>query len=296
MDPFTIGLIIAGVGGIAGLIGGWQASEDAKKEAEAQKEAERALREAQIKAQQEQAEREIGLANDQFSIETQNAIEQAGRMDAHAGLMDSQTSLQESLIGQAYNQTMQQLGMNTDQLAAQEQHAKMSFTQNTGEKLASMGASGTRSGSSAEMVLDQNKNAFQQDIDRANTQAKEGQEIALAQAYGGLQENRMNVGAARINANETISDAFQLRSDYSVGGRATNLFNTQISNRRADLGSSINLQNLAGGFAQDAYNRQIERAQFGFLDAFTSIFGGASTGMQVGAQAGSYYNDWMARK
>ena len=296
MDPFTIGLIIAGVGGIAGLIGGWHASEDAKKEAEAQKEAERALREAQIKAQQEQAEREIGLANDQFSIETQKAIEQAGRMDAHAGLMDSQTSLQESLIGQAYNQTMQQLGMNTDQLAAQEQHAKMSFTQNTGEKLASMGASGTRSGSSAEMVLDQNKNAFQQDIDRANTQAKEGQEIALAQAYGGLQENRMNVGAARINANETISDAFQLRSDYSVGGRATNLFNTQISNRRADLGSSINLQNLAGGFAQDAYNRQIERAQFGFLDAFTSIFGGASTGMQVGAQAGSYYNDWMARK
>lgn len=296
MDPFTIGLIFAGVGGIAGLIGGWQDSEDAKKEAEAQKEAERALREEEIKEKQEQAEREIGLANDQFSIETQNAIEQAGRMDAHAGLMDSQTSLQESLIGQAYNQTMQQLGMNTDQLAAQEQHAKMSFTQNTGEKLASMGASGTRSGSSAEMVLDQNKNAFQQDIDRANTQAKEGQEIALAQAYGGLQENRMNVGAARINANETISDAFQLRSDYSVGGRATNLFNTQISNRRADLGSSIYLQNLAGGFAQDAYDRQIERAQFGFLDAFTSIFGGASTGMRVGAQAGSYYKDWKARK
>lgn len=295
MDPFTIGLILAGVGGIAGLIGGWQNSQDETAEAKAQKEAERVLREAKIKAQKEQAEREIGLANDQFSIETQNAIEQASDMETQAGLIDNKTTLQESLVGQAYNMTMQQLGMSADQLAAQEQQAKLSFSQNEGAAVAAMGASGTRSGSSAERVLEQNQDSFQQNIERGNAQAKEGHEIALSQAYAGLQDNVFNIGAARINANETFSDALQLRSDYSEGGRATNLFQTQIANRRSDLDSSINLQNLAGNFAQDAYDRQIERSQFGFLDAFSSIFGGASTGLQLGYQSANYYNDWASK-
>lgn len=294
MDPFTIGLIVAGIGGVAGLIGGWQDANEAEAEARAQARAEEELRKARIKAQQEQAEREIALANDQFDIETQNAIEQASDMELQARLTDQKTTQQESLIGQAYNQTMQQLGMNSEQLAAQEQSARLSFAQNQGAAAAAMGASGTRSGSSAERVLSQNQTAFQQDIDRANAQNQQGQEIALAQAYAGLQDNLFNVGIARINANETFSDAGQLRSDYAEGGRAYDLFQTQIANRRADLESSIDLQNLAGDFAQDAYDRQIERSQFGFLDAFTTILGGASSGMQLGFQAANYYNDWGA--
>ncbi len=294
MDPFTIGLIIAGVGGAVGLWSGWENSQYASAEARAQAEAEKALREAKIKAQREQAEREIELAQSQFDIETQNALENAADMELQGRLTDKKTTQQESLIGQAYNQTMEQLGMNAEQLNAQEQAAKVSFAQNSGAAVAAMGASGTRSGSSAERVLDQNQAAFQQNLDLSHAQAQEGQDIALAQAYAGLQENLFNVGVARINANETFADALQLRTDYAEGGRAYELFQQQITNRRADLESSIDLQNLAGSYAQDAYQRQIDRSQFTFLDAFSSIFGGASTGMQLGFQAANYYNAWGA--
>lgn len=294
MDPFTIGLVVAIGGGVAGLIGGYQDAQAAEEEARAQAEAEEALRRARIKAMQEQAEREIALAETQFDIETQNAIEQAADMELQARLTDQKTTQQESLLGQAYNKTMEQLGMNAEQLNAQEQAAKVSFAQNRSAAVAAMGASGTRAGSSAERVLDQNEASFQQSLDLSHSQAQKGQEIALAQAYAGLQDGLFNVGAARINANETFSDALQLRSDYAEGGRAYDLFQLNIANRRADLESSIDLTNLAGQYAQEAFDRQIDRAQFGFLDAFTSILGGASQGLQVGYQAANFYNDWLA--
>lgn len=280
------------LGGGAGLLGGWQDSQDAEAEAIAQAEAEAEMRAAKIKAQREEAERDVLFAQGQFDIQTEDALRQAAKMEAQGGLVDAKTDLQESLIGQAYNSTMKQLGMSQEQLAAQEQGAKRSFAQSKSAAVSSLGSSGTRAGSSVENVIAQDEVSFSQDLDRSHSQNKLGQDIALAQAYAGLQENSFNVGAARINANETFADAAQLESDYSAGGRATSLFNQQITNRRADLESSIDLQNLGGKFAQEAYGRQMDRAQFTWADAFTSIFSGGSVGLSFGNQTADFFKKW----
>lgn len=96
---------------------------------------------------------------------------------------------------------------------------------------------------------------------------------------------------------ERESKIAELKKNYtqraSAGnGRAVNLFNQNIANRRLDLSGSIDLQNLAGYFKQATMQRAHDRAAYSFSDGLTDAFTGFNTGFNFANNVGSFFSKW----
>ena len=291
------------LGGIFGVLGmgfsifqGIQRSREAQEEIDAQKEQERVTREARIKEQRESTNRGIDYAVQAFKNEQQDAFRKADDIWHQGERIDMRSDLNETLTGRAFNLAMQKNNMEDESLLLQQQRGKQNFLNRQGAQQTALGMSGARHGAnSAEQLLTQNEENFNQDLDLMNRQRENQKDINLMQAFTNLKKGMFGIDEERDQANKAFRDAKQLRDDYSEGGRAVNLFHQKISNRRADLQGSIDLQNLGGGFKQAALRRAYDRAAYTWMDGLTNAFQGLSSGFGMGNNISNYYNDWVKK-
>ena len=117
-------------------------------------------------------------------------------------------------------------------------------------------------------------------------------DITLMQAFSNLKGGMFRIDEERDQANKAFRDSKQLRDDYSDGGRAMNLFNQKIANRRADLEGNIDLQNLGGYFKQQALDRAHRRAAYTWTDGLADAFKGFNTGWSFGSGIANFNNNW----
>ena len=295
--------VLAALSAIFGVLGagfsifqGVRRSSETQEEIDAQKEQERVMREAQIVEQKARAEREIEYATSVFNIEKEDAFRKSDDIKHQGERIDMRADLDETLTSRAFNLAMQKNNMEDESLLLQQQRGKQNFLNRQGAQQTALGMSGARHGAnSAEQLLEQNEENFTQDLDLMNRQRETQKDINLMQASTNLKSGMFGIDEERDQANKAFRDSKQLRDDYSEGGRAVNLFHQKISNRRADLQGSIDLQNLDGGFKQAALDRAWRRADYTLMDGLTNAVQGFSSGFNMGSGISNYYNDWVKK-
>ena len=251
------------------------------------------MREAQIAEQRAAAEREINYAKSVFKIEQEDAFRKADDIWHQGERIDMRADLDETLTGRAFNLAIKQSNAQDESLLHQEQRGKQNFQNTQGAFKAALGTSGVRAGAnSSEGLLSQNEENFNQDLALMKKQRETQKEIGLMSAFSNLKGGMFRIDEERDAANKAFRDSKQLRDDYSEGGRAVNLFNQKIANRRADLQGSINLQNLGGDFKQQAMQRAYDRAEYSFLDGLTDAFTGFSSGFNFGSNIAGFAKNW----
>lgn len=205
----------------------------------------------------------------EFDIATKEAKKNADRQDKGLTLNEMFTS--EGLNGQ-----FDALRLGQEGNALQWNIQAMQNDQQTGQELSQMAASGTRSSSMADAVdleASVNSQALQLQEDQTRAQNR----IQLASLFGNLGEAVNNIGLGR-------EDAMDLRTSYDEGGNNWQLYQNERQN------------------TVDNYNYNIGELQRGKRDlqknawkgALTSLFGGASSGFQVGAGLQDFSKKWGA--
>ena len=293
----ALSAIFGVLGAGLGISQGIRRSREAQAEIDAQKKAERVMREAEIAEQKARAERDINYAKSAFKNEQEDAFRKADDIKHQGERIDMRSDLNETLTGRAFNLAMQKNNMEDESLLLQQQRGKQNFLNRQGAQQTALGMSGARHGAnSAEQLLEQNEENFTQDLDLMNRQRETQKDINLTQAFTNLKSGMFGIDEERDQANKAFRDSKQLRDDYSEGGRVVNLFNQKIDNRRADLQGSIDLQNLDGGLKQKAYQRAYDRAKYTWTDGLTDVFQGLSSGFNMGSGISNYYNDWVKKE
>lgn len=264
-----------------------------QEEIQAQKEQERRMREAEIAEQKARAEREIGYAKSVFNIEREDAFRKSDDIKHQGERIDMRADLDETLTGRAFNLAIKKNNAEDEQLLHQQQRGKQNFINQQGGMQAAFGMSGARGGANShEQLLGQNEQNFNQDLALMNRQRETQKEISLMQAFSNLKGGMFRIDEERDQANKAFRDSKQLRDDYSDGGRAVNLFNQKISNRRADLKGSIDLQNLGGSFKQAAMQRAYDRAAYTWMDGLKDGLTGFSSGFNFGSSIAGFNKNW----
>lgn len=208
----VFGLLGAGFGVIQGIRRSW----DAQDEISAQQDRERVMREAQIREQKAHTEREIGYAKQAFENERQDAFRKADDIWHQGERIDMRSDLDETLTGRAFNLAMQKNNMEDESLLLQQQRGKQNFLNRQGAQAVALGMSGARAGAnSAEQLLTQNNENFQQDLDLMNRQRETQKEINLMQAFTNLKSGMFRIDEQRDQANMAFRDSKQLRDDYT---------------------------------------------------------------------------------
>ena len=288
-----LGLAFGALGAGFSIFQGSQRAAEEQAEIRARQEEERRMREAQIAEQRAAAEREINYAKSVFKIEQEDAFRKADDIWHQGERIDMRADLDETLTGRAFNLAIKQSNAQDESLLHQEQRGKQNFQNTRGAFKAALGTSGVRAGAnSSEGLLSQNEENFNQDLALMKKQRETQKEISLMSAFSNLKGGMFRIDEERDAANKAFRDSKQLRDDYSEGGRAVNLFNQKIENRRADLQGSINLQNLGGEFKQQAMQRAYDRAAYSFLDGLTDAFTGFSSGWNFGSNIAGFAKNW----
>lgn len=292
--------VLAALSAIFGVLGagfnifqGMSRAQERQEEIQAQQEQERKMREAEIAEQKARAEREVEYATSVFNIEKEDAFRKSDDIKHQGERIDMRADLNETLTGRAFNLAMQKNNMEDESLLLQQQRGKQNFLNRQGAQQTALGMSGARHGAnSAEQLLEQNEENFNQDLDLMNRQRENQKDINLMQAFTNLKRGMFGIDEERDQANKAFRDAKQLRDDYSEGGRAVNLFHQKISNRRADLQGSIDLQNLGGDFKQAALRRAYDRAAYTWMDGIHDAVQGLTTGAQFGSKIANFAQNW----
>ncbi|UTC74148.1 hypothetical protein E4O03_07790 [Treponema sp. OMZ 792] len=288
-----LGLTFGALGAGFSIFQGWNRAQEEQEEIRRRKEEERRMREAQIAEQRAAAEREINYAKSVFKIEQEDAFRKADDIWHQGERIDMRADLDETLTGRTFNLAIKQNNAQDESLLHQEQRGKQNFQNTQGSFKAALGTSGVRAGAnSSEALLSQNEENFNQDLALMKKQRETQKEISLMSAFSSLKGGMFRIDEERDAANKAFRDSKQLRDDYSEGGRAVNLFNQKIANRRADLQGSIDLQNLGGFFKQQAMQRAYDRAEYSFLDGLTDLFGGFGSGWNFGTSIAGFANKW----
>jgi hypothetical protein len=244
----------AGIG--AGILGGWQRSDEEKKRAE--------MRKKQIEEAKDTMQLEYDLA------ET-DALEQAGRVD-------DMSTKQEGVITAAYNNAINNIGEGQRMRTVQNQASLIAMDSAEGEGYAAMGGSGVRSTATSYAAAERgaafNEKAFSRQI--ASQQAQE--EYALYQAYAGYGQSMNEIGERRYAADKT-------RASYADAGGYTLSNGVQVSN-------GSNYQMLEQKKKEidlniEAVDLELELNDFwgggdfwrGFSNVFTATVGGAASGL-----------------
>ena len=290
---FGLGLAFGVLGAGFSMFQGSQRAAEEQAEIRARQEEERRMREAQIAEQRAAAERDINYAKSVFKIEQEDAFRKADDIWHQGERIDMRADLDETLTGRAFNLAIKQSNAQDESLLHQEQRGKQNFQNTQGAFKAALGTSGVRAGAnSSEGLLSQNEENFNQDLALMKSQRETQKEIGLMSAFSNLKGGMFRIDEERDAANKAFRDSKQLRDDYSEGGRAVNLFNQKIENRRADLEGSIYLQNLGGGFKQDAMDRAFKRARYTEIDMLADAFTGFSSGFGAVDRGLTFYEKW----
>lgn len=273
MDPLTIGLIVAGIGGLLGGIGYGADADKKKKEAEAQKK----YLEEQYKLKKEAAELEYAEAQKQ-------ANRNAEKAKLQADLTDKAQNIAESTLSNDINTAIDNLYLSGASDTYEWNQQAMSAGQSEGAAYAGLAGSGVRAGSSLSdaVLMESATNAgqlqFTQDARRRSNDNN------LGSVLNQLAGSEFNIMQNRIGADQTRADALDLVNSYLKGGYNYNIYQNQLEQMK-----STNNYNL------DQLNKEIKSNSWKSADYWlglgTSILSGGASGFSTGYNLGTTIND-----
>jgi len=252
MDIFTWAIIGLIGGGLVGLL-----SQDAA-DRQWNREAQRA-----IDAAGEEKTRQLNYLDESFELSKKKAGREADRQDL-------QTTVSESLAAGSLATQMESLSLNQVAFGENLNAAEMNAGASYGSDLASLAASGTRSGtgSMAEAVdMQAAVNAAQ--LESQKESGRKGSELDLSGVLN-------NLSSTNFGLQQSRDDAAQLRADYEEGGLAYKDY--QLQRKKTEEGYDAEIKQMR--LQKEDYN------SFSNVNArwFSSLFHGATTG------AGLTYN------
>lgn len=225
----------------------------------------------ELRKQKEEEKRLLESKKDLFSTQYQFAKDEALKSAQDAS---DDTDLNESLLSRAYNSSMSSLSNQMEQQGLENQMSLINAGASSGESLASLGASGIRSGSSATTAIAQNNAINAQNLSATKKAQQVSNEYNLASAYNGLLSNTNELQ----NQRDQITD---IRDGYSAGGKYQTMYEKELAQ-----------MNLQSDISMDRYDRGIDNASYGFWDGLTDLFGGASTGISLYNGINSFASNW----
>ena len=208
MDPLTIaGLVIGGISLISSLVGGglsvWSNSQRSKEEQERIEEQKRLL--------QEQLERDLAIYDEKFHQAKTEALK-------NAATADKNSDLSESLLARAYNNKMEEIGLQQEVSNFQKHNSIISYSEQKATAESTLGASGVRSGSSAANAITQKTDLYERQLELTERSQESQSKWTLESAYAQLLGNMNALQGSR-------TDAHDLRTSYDKCVRLTLLYN-----------------------------------------------------------------------
>ncbi len=263
MDP--VSLIIGGIGLIGALFGGglsvWSNSQRSKEEQERIEEQKRLL--------QEQLERDLAIYDEKFHQAKTEALK-------NAATADKNSDLNESLLARAYNNKMEEIGLQQEVSNFQKHNNIISYSEQKAAAESTLGASGVRSGSSAANAITQKTDLYERQLELTERSQESQSKWTLESAYAQLLGNMNALQGSR-------TDAHDLRTSYDPSGSQTRLYNMHRNNMIAGVQAQ-----------QQQLNRAKKNAEYTPLQGFTDFFTGGSAGFQFGVQVGDFAYKWGA--
>lgn len=263
MDPLTIGLVMGGISLISSLVGGglsvWSNSQRSKEEQERIEEQKRLL--------EEQLKRDLAIYDEKFRQAKTEALK-------NAATSDKNSDLSESLLARAYNNKMEEIGLQQEVSNFQKHNSIISYNEQKAAAESALGASGVRSGSSAANAITQKSELYERQLELSEKSQEAQSKWTLESAYAQLLGNMNALQGAR-------TDAHDLRTSYDPNGSQTRLYNMQRNN----MIERVRAQ-------QKQLNRAKKNAEYTPLEGFTDFFTGGSAGFQFGQQVGEFAYKW----
>lgn len=178
---------------------------------------------------------------DQLRVQKQLALEDL-RLDfennkntafKNADRADTKSTMNESLISQDFNNSLENLQLSQVMTGLQNTQARESISQNKGNGLSNIAASGIRAGGSlSEAVeLETAQNNMQYDIQKQA--GRKQQDLQLSNMLAGLNNNIAGIQADR-------TDAYDLRESFKEGGYQWKKFNNAFLQTAINYDKSIN--------------------------------------------------------
>lgn len=245
---FLIYLAILG-GAAMGLASQDMADEDYNAEGQATLE--------QIK---EEKTRQLNYLDESFELSKEKAGREADRQDL-------QTTVSESLASGSLAGQMKSLSLNQAVFGENLNAAEMNAGASYGNNLASLAASGTRSGTgSMADAVDMQAAVNAAQIESQKESGRKGAELDLSGVLN-------NLASTNFGLQQSRDDAAQLRADYEEGGLAYRDY--MLARKRTEEGYDAESARIQGQL--DRYNDNGHRA----LRLFGSMFHGATTGASL---------------
>lgn len=272
MDPLTIGLVTAAIGGFAGWMGHLFDSQSKRNEAEEQKK----YIEEQYNLKKEAAELEYKEAQRQANRNAQKA-------NLEADLTDKAQDITERTLSNDINSAIDNLYLSGASDTWEWNQQAMSSGQNEGASYAGIAASGVRAGSSLTDAVEMQAATNAELLQFSQDSKRRSDNNNLGSVLNQLAGNEFNIMQNRIGADQTRKDALDLVNSYLAGGYNYNIYQNQMEQMKGTLDYNL-----------DQLNKEIKRNSPTSIDfwlgAGTSVLTGASNGFSTGYNIGTTYD------
>ena len=221
MDPFTIGLIVAGgIALVAGATGIWGSLEDDKRARD------EAAREKEYV--EEMYEINSERAAEEFAAAKEQAERNAAQAEKQADLTDRSLDVTEQGLSNDFNAAIDQLYLSQTSDTYSWNNDAMQAGSSEGAAYANLAGSGVRAGSSLSdaVLMESATNAAQ--LQFSQDAKRRSDDNNLAGVLNNLAGNRWNIQQSRIGADYMRDDARYLRNSYQEGGHNWNLYQNQL--------------------------------------------------------------------
>ena len=269
MDPLTVGLIVAGIGALGGLIGGISDKKKKKEEAEAAKK----YQEEQYNLKKEAAELEYKEAQRQ-------ANRNAEKANLQADLIDQSLDIGERTLSNDINTAIDNLYLSGASDTWEWNQQAMSAGANEGAAYASIAASGVRAGSSLSDAVEMQSATNAELLQFSQDSKRRSDNNNLGSVLNQLAGNEFNIMENRIGADQTRKDALDLVNSYLEGGANYNLYQNQLDQMKST--NDYNLKQLN----KEIKSNSPKSADY-WLSLGTSMLTGGASGFQTGYNLGT---------
>lgn len=288
MDFLIASTIIAGIVALVkGSVDAIDSAQDDKKARE-KIDDEQDYLEATYNNSLDQAEEQFNTAKDNEEKNKEEAYRKADVTDLQADLSDKGLNISERSLSSDFNTAIDNLYLSQASDLMSYQNAAMQAGSSTGSALASLSASGVRSGSSlSDAVLMQSavnseQLQFSQDAQRRSQNNDLGSVLnQIAGNRFGIMQNRIGADLSRADARALRANADYRYNSYFEGGHNYNLYKMETTGLSDDQPGRLK---LSYDFNKEQLKKEREQVSGAnsFWKGVGAFFGGGASGFKSG--------------
>jgi len=276
MDPLTIGLIVAGIGALGGLLSGIDDSNRKRKAAQAQKD----YLAEDYRLQEENLDKDFAEAQKQ-------ANRNADKANLQADLIDQAQDIAETTLSNDINTAIDNLYLSGASDTYEWNQQAMAAGQSEGASYAQLASSGVRAGSSLSDAVEMQSATNSALLQFSQDAKRRSDNNNLGNVLNQLAGNEFNIMENRIGADQTRQDALDLVNSYLEGGYNYNIYQNQkdrLKNTR-----NYNLNQLQTEIADNTFWKGGNGNAW--LKLGTGILTGGASGFSTGYDIANTIND-----